>query len=594
MSGDIRNTLESTLTELEQPNVAQLVGHSMGALPDGVDIEEVKAVAREVLSDGADGGADDAGAQDGGTPSAADARRDGGQQARQQLGFEKTNGDLTRDIPDTDWRLEDAVSDEFAHIVELYDSKEEDNGEARRMVVDQLGGSLFGPKDGDNHFVALAGTDELYRYNPRSGIYEPNGEDVVGAVLDAQLGPHYSIQEKREITERLKDRHRIDREEMGGPPGKVCVANGVLDVSDPSDPELLDFDPEYHFLRSFNVRYDPDADCPQFKAFIGQVCRPEDIKKLQEYAGYALHTWGQPFKKALAILGPTDAGKGVFLRILRDIIGEENVATETLYSINATRWGTASLYGKIVNIANELAEGGLQNAETFKTITGGGDQITAERKGQDPFTFTPTAKHLFATNQVPEVNDADEAFYNRWLFVTFPETVPPERQIPDLGEKIVASEAPGILNWMLEGYARLMAQGKFSDERFIDEKADMWAEHGGTVERFIQNYMEITHDPEDQIARKDLYAAYTRFCKEDGVAPELQATLTKELTKESVQKGQSRSAECLVDQSKTSPRVFRGAKLTDEGWAYLDELLTKNGDNDSSENVAKKGLNDYE
>lgn len=484
-----------------------------------------------------------------------------------------------RDSSKSGWVGEE-ISDNWGYIQTLYDGEESDD-EARKQAVDQLGGTQHEYGDGDFEIVGVTGSDDLYCYNPTTGIYQENGEAIVGNVLDKTLGDSYSIHEKREIVERLQDRHGIERDALGGPDGYVCVANGVLGLSDASNPTLWGHDSRYGFTTRLDVSQKPEATCPNFKEFLGEVCRPEDIDKLQEYAGYCLHTWGQPYKKALVILGPTDAGKGVFLRILREIIGDENVATETLYSINSTRWGTANLYGKVVNIANELAESGLKNAETFKTVTGGGDQITAERKGQDPFTFTPLAKHVFATNQVPDIENASEAFYNRWLFVTFPNTVPPAEQTEDLDEQIVSDEAAGILNWMLEGYARLQEQGRFSSERSLTDKEEIWADYGDSTDRFVSQCLDITKVADDSIAKQDVYTAYTGFCEERGLVPDKPGSLTTALKTEGVTDGQSRTVEAkTVNTSRV--RVYRGLALTDGGEAYLEASISQSEDNDNS------------
>lgn len=241
------------------------------------------------------------------------------------------------------------------------------------------------------------------------------------------------------------------------------------------------------------------------------------------------------------------------------------------------------MYGKCVNIANELAESGLKNAETFKTVTGGGDQITAERKGQDPFTFTPVAKHVFATNQVPDIDDASEAFYNRWLFVTFPNSVPPAEQQEDLDKEIVSDEAAGILNWMIEGYKRLQQQGRFSSERSLGDKEELWADYGDSTDRFISQCLDITKNGDDVIAKGDAYAAYTAFCDDRGMVPDDPGPVTKALQREGVQRGQSRKVEPKTT-NKSRVRTYRGVTLTEDGEAYLNANIggTEGSDNNDT------------
>lgn len=51
--------------------------------------------------------------------------------------------------------------------------------------------------------------------------------------------------------------------------------------------------------------------------------------------GDALRHWQQP-RNLCVLIGPTDAGKGAFIRILRSVFGEDNVASETLHDLTAS------------------------------------------------------------------------------------------------------------------------------------------------------------------------------------------------------------------------------------------------------------------
>lgn len=302
--------------------------------------------------------------------------------------------------------------DDWDFVRQMYDA----NDAPKRVARDYA----FNLLNAHEHFLAVQDTEELYRYVPDQGIYRPNGEQRVGEITDRRLGSFYSTHERNQLVSRTKDRTWTDREELGGPEGLVCVANGVLDLTDPVKPDLRDHDPAHRFIATLPIdaepvepdTFDHNEEYPEFAAFLDGVVRDEDRAKLQEYAGYCLHTWGQPFKRALVCLGPTDSGKSTFLSILSAILGPENVANESLGTLLQSRWGTANLFGTFANIRNELSSGDLTKPHRFKEITSGQDAIDAERKGKDKFTFVPTAKHLFASNQIPSVLAKDEAFYN--------------------------------------------------------------------------------------------------------------------------------------------------------------------------------------
>lgn len=381
----------------------------------------------------------------------------------------------------------------------------------------------------DHHLLAAQPDGEILRYD--EGLWSNDGEQYLRELGANALGSEYTRKVFRELKEQVRAYAPVQRDGMGAPSGTVATENGLLDLE---TRDLRNMNPEDHALFRLGTGYDADADCSQFKDFLGEVVRPEDIDALQEYAGYCLHHWGQPHKRAILLLGPQDSGKSTFLHIIKAILGgSENVSSENLNSLVNTRWGAANLYGSVANVANELETTELQSTNLFKTITGAGDYLTAERKGEDPFQFVPKAKHLFATNRVPPANGADDAFFSRWLFATFPQSIPTSEQVRDLDEQLLENERAGILNWMLDGYDRLRDQDGFTGDSMVGAKRERWEMYGNSVERFKHNALEVTGDAGDVVVKEIAHQFYARYCREKaGTEVETQAKLTRELKKD--------------------------------------------------------------
>jgi putative DNA primase/helicase len=429
----------------------------------------------------------------------------------------------------------------------------------------------------EDELITIEETDDIWRYNPGSGIFTQDGVARLRKRLADGLNFTYSRSRVADILHRVRSETYAKRESVEAPEDMVCVANGVIDLSDPSDPELLPHSPEYRFTWAMNAKHDPDAEATRFRRFLGGSVRPEDIPKLQEYASDALRHWKQP-RNLCVLLGPTDSGKGVFMRVLRATFGDDNVASETLKDLTDTRWGAFSLQHRPINLANELSTGTLDSPEKAKNFSGGGDTINVENKGQSKFEMTPTANHLFATNQVPQVSNADGAFYNRWLFVTFPTSVPTEKQDDTLDTRIVGSEEEraGILNWLIEGYAHRQTRAGtgFDGERSIAEKEDMWSAYGTSIDRFIATCIttdEATNG--DAIAKKDAYTVYKTMCNDVGITVESQQKLTTEMNKvEGVGDGK-RKVDTHFDNDGQRVLVYTGVQLADDGENYRQQAI---------------------
>lgn len=372
-------------------------------------------------------------------------------------------------------------------------------------------------------FITMKDSEQMYCYDDEKGVYESDAKKIVKQRLEEMLRSHYSKHEVREILARLSSGSYIDREEFGQSGSQVCVGNGVLNIE---TGELSDFHPNYNFRSRLPVEYDPDADCPQFKSFLGDVCPDDKIPMLQEFVGYCL----QPqmyHKKALLLLGPTDAGKSVFLDVLEALFGTESTTSHSVQYLANNRWGEADLVGKIANIRHDLDSSAIENAGKIKELTAG-DRVRAERKHEDPFFFQPRTKHIFSANQPPARTKEDTGFWNRWLTVVFPETIPRNEQDPRLIEKLTSEEElAGVLNWAVEGYQRLERQGQFTNEPRPMENRRLWEQYGDSIEQFVSQHLE--RGPSEFVRKNKAYEAYKKFAKAEGMEVVTKHKFTSEL-----------------------------------------------------------------
>src|SRR5262249_11462207 len=134
------------------------------------------------------------------------------------------------------------------------------------------------------------------------------------------------------------------------------------------------------------VAWTPDATAPTIARFLGEVLPGDAVELVEEIAGYALYA-GNPFRKAVMLLGPGGNGKSVLLRLLASLLGEPNVAAVPLQALGEDRFSAADLFGKLANICGDLDARAIQRTDLFKQITGG-DPIRAQFKFRDAFSFT--------------------------------------------------------------------------------------------------------------------------------------------------------------------------------------------------------------
>jgi putative DNA primase/helicase len=392
-------------------------------------------------------------------------------------------------------RLSQSVDDEDPTVHDLH------RWEAATYVCDLL------DERGDNDVIAV--TDDTLRAYDGGVWRRDEGEQRLREYGNDALRPAYSSRVLSELEEEVRARWTYHTDELGiDEPWLVLRDGTALNLE---TRETRDAGRDDHALRKVNAPEPGDAEPDLWLDFLADVCAsPDTIEKLQEYLGYCLWHHSQPYGKALFLIGPTDSGKGTVLKTVKSILGPENVANQSLQDLAETRWGPAHLYGKMVDIRNEITPGSIDDVEMFKELTGQGDSVSAEFKGKQKFEFEITQKFLFATNQFPEFEDADGAFWNRTLFAKFPETIPEEDQEPEFHRRLLEEKA-GILNWMLDGLDRLRERERFTGERAREEKQNIAEEAGDALDRFKQAGIEITGEETDLVHARDLYdlaAAY--------------------------------------------------------------------------------------
>jgi putative DNA primase/helicase len=369
-------------------------------------------------------------------------------------------------------------------------------------------------------------TGALWRYDRDSSVWERNGERALRIAARKAVGPeHYgaNLLNEMKAQARADPTVEITDDQLGLDAGTVAVANGILDLQKAyrgDSDAIRPIDPEDYALAKLPVTYDPEAQCENWEVFVSQVVESEKLQAIQEYVGYTLHVGKMPFNRALLCVGSGANGKSTFLNVIRALLGEENTESKPVHKFDQEN-AVADLHGAIANIDADLSEGSLskRGVAMFKRLVGD-DRVDGRHLYEDSFTFTPTAKHLYACNQVPEVNkivsDDDTAFWRRWLIVQFPTYIPPSERNPTLEAELTDDDAlSGILNWAIDGWGRLMESESFTNVETTGETRARWQSWGDSTDEFLTQCVE--HDPDaTNITTGEAWEVYREWCRREG------------------------------------------------------------------------------
>jgi phage/plasmid-associated DNA primase len=202
----------------------------------------------------------------------------------------------------------------------------------------------------------------------------------------------------------------------------------------------------------------------------------EKVLLMQEAAGASLigasKKW-VPQPKALILLGRTaNNGKSQFLALCEGLTGGacSHVAAHQFDDQNIV----IHLRGAILNSAGELTSSQSIASDVFKAAVTN-EILHGKILFEDKVEFRPQAQHIFATNKLPPfAGGIDKGCRRRLLVLDFAREIPVNEMIPDIAAKILDREYDLLLNWAIEGAARLIRQKGFTVPQSSVEVLDQW------------------------------------------------------------------------------------------------------------------------
>jgi len=246
--------------------------------------------------------------------------------------------------------------------------------------------------------------------------------------------------------------------------------------------------------------------------------KEEQVGLLQEVCGAAMTGISPRYQRAVLFYDKFGrSGKGTTERIMKELVPDEFIVAVSPFNWE-DEYYLAQLVGARLNVVGELPDGKPIPANSFKTLLGG-DLVTGRHPAQRPIKFRNEAAHVFMSNNLITSTEHGEAFFARWLVIKFPNSrlrldLP---QDPNLAERIIASEMPGIAHWALQGAKRVLAQGGFSKSRVQDEIIATWRRRNSSLEEFVHE--ECTLGTGLRVNRATLYRRYKTWCEEAGRKP---------------------------------------------------------------------------
>lgn len=354
---------------------------------------------------------------------------------------------------------------------------------------------------------------DLYNYD--NGVFRKGGTSLVETEARQSLGESAKKTRAFEVIDLIRGMQKVDYRELN-PEGRnlVNVKNGMLDWR---TGKLIEHDWKYLSTIQVNAEYKPDAASEDLDKFLKEIFPDDALLLVEEFVGYLLIP-DTSLQKCFVAVGSGGNGKGTFLKLLANFLGEENVSALSIHEICEDTFAVANLFGKSVNIYHDLEPKLLEKTGKFKAITSG-DEIGAQEKYKAYFNFTPFCRLVFSANQFPRTSDRTEAFYDRLIFVPFPNRFRGTDQcILNYEEKLAAIPGvfPALLNRALAGLQRLMKKGRFSIPESSLSVIEDYRRENSSAYDFIREFCTF-EDPTAFISKREIYQKYSMWCTDSGL-----------------------------------------------------------------------------
>lgn len=294
--------------------------------------------------------------------------------------------------------------------------------------------------------------------------------------------------------------------------------NGTVDLRtgnmQPHDPSLL-------ITRMAPVNYNPSTECPFWLhtlelAFDGDQSL---ISYLQRALGYTLT--GSVAEQCMFICWGEQGnnGKSTILETVQWMLGNYAQMSDVKVITSPEMDNrVASSLAKLLSVRavfmNEADENQRFSEALIKQLTGG-DTLQACKKFKEPFEYKPQFKLWVRTNEKPAIRGISDAIWRRIKLIPFTVPIPAEkRRSRDEVDTLLTNEMEGILNWMVKGAIEWGLHG-LQDPTLVKSATSGYRSEMDTLEAFFDEC--VTPSTGASIARIDLYQAFVRWSKENGI-----------------------------------------------------------------------------
>lgn len=412
--------------------------------------------------------------------------------------------------------------------------------DGKKLLTDKLGQYVI-----DTYFlIHIENIDSfLYAYNKSHGVYSP---------LKSQRMLHHILYKYEPSLSASKIRDVINYIQANAPIKQKTIHNIIAFKGTLLDIDTLEnIEPSHSTVVTTDmthVAYDSTAtDSPILDTFMCTLFGDDTDKHklIYEIIGYGLAN-NNFMGKFFIFYGKGGDGKSTLLNLIKKLYGDNNVSSISLSDIQA-RFSLANIHGKMLNIGDDIGKGVVLETDTLKKVVTG-ETIMLERKGEQPFSYTPRVKLVFASNEVPRIADTSRGMNDRLMVIPFNNRIrATDKANPNIITNLVDSGAlPVLLNRAIEGLKRIRETNQFTQCEEVVKLTEEQILNNNNARLFINEVQDgsLTYSdlgvwkeevPSETIftidnnVGEDIYNSYRRWAINSGYRPFSKRTFLESL-----------------------------------------------------------------
>lgn len=241
------------------------------------------------------------------------------------------------------------------------------------------------------------------------------------------------------------------------------------------------------------------------------------IKYVQRMVG--LSAIGKVYVEALIIAyGEGRNGKSTFWNVIARVLGtySGNISADmlTVGCRRNVKPELAEAKGKRMLIAAELEEGMRLNTANVKQLCST-DEIYAEKKYKDPFSYIPTHTLVLYTNHLPKVGAIDKGTWRRLIVIPFDAKIEGSADIKNYADYLFDKAGGAILSWVIEGARKVIEDNyKIDPPQKVRDAIEHYKESNDWLAYFLSERCEL--DSTYVAKSGEVYNEYRIFCTQVG------------------------------------------------------------------------------